>query len=79
MNDSLGRTSGAALNTVGAENPVTLRDLGIFTDHAAEPVPAQDPDASARIGRMRASGGRPLSQRPVRTVGVVVVGVLAQD
>jgi hypothetical protein len=33
---------------VDAENPVTLGDLGIFMDQAAEPVPAQNPDVSAR-------------------------------
>jgi hypothetical protein len=35
---------------VGAENPVILCDLGIFTDQAAGPVPA------ARVGRCRARG-----------------------
>ena len=33
---------------VGAENCVTSCDLGIFADQAAEPVPAQYPDAGAR-------------------------------
>ena len=50
---------------VGAGNPVTLRDLGVFVDQAAEPVPSQDPDIRARDGRMLASGGRAVVKGPV--------------
>ena len=35
------------MTPVGAENAVTLRDLGIFVDQATEPVSAQDPDILA--------------------------------
>jgi hypothetical protein len=35
---------------VGAEYPVTLCDLGIFMDEAAEPVPSQDPDTWVHKG-----------------------------
>src|SRR5713226_803741 len=48
-------------------------------NQASEPVPAQNPDGSARNGWMRTPGRRTLSQRPVRPVGVVVIGVLAED
>ena len=61
---------------VGAGNPVTLCDLGIFTDEAAEPVPTQNPDARAQIRRKRTPAGRALFQRPMRLVGVVVIRVL---
>ena len=63
---------------VGADNAVTSRDLGIFTNQAAEPVPAQNPNICSRSGRIRAPGWRGLLPRPVRAVGVVVVGVLAE-
>jgi hypothetical protein len=43
---------------VGAENAVTLCDLRIFVDQAAEPVPAQNAHAGYFGRRMRASGGR---------------------
>lgn len=39
---------------VGAEYGVTLCDLRIFMDHAAEPVAAENPDACFRSGLMRA-------------------------
>jgi hypothetical protein len=35
---------------VGAGNPVTICDLGIFADQAAEPVPAANPDVCPQIG-----------------------------
>jgi hypothetical protein len=54
---------------VGAENCVTLCDLGVFTDEGADPVPAQN----ARTGHsgrwMRAPAVRVLPQRPVQTAG----------
>ena len=62
-----------------AEYLVALCDLGIFADQAAEPVPPQDPDIGVHSGRMLTPGGRPLAERPVRAMNVVVVGVLAQD
>jgi len=67
------------LYRVGAEYCVTSCDLGIFVDQAAEPVPPQNPDTCACCGRVLASGGRVLVQRPVRPVAVVVIGVLAED
>jgi hypothetical protein len=50
----------------GAENPVTLCDLGILADQAAEPLPAQNPDVRGPSGRMRTPGRRALVQCPVR-------------
>jgi hypothetical protein len=63
---------------VAAENPVTLCDLGIFAGRAVEPVSLQHPDIRAYCGRMRASSGRVLLQRPVRPMGVVI-DIFAQD
>jgi hypothetical protein len=64
---------------VGAGNPDTSRDLGVFVDQAAEPVPSQDPDIRAQGGgRILASGGRALAERPVRAMDDIVSGVLAQ-
>ena len=64
---------------MGAGNPVTLCDLGIFVDQAAEPISPQNPDISAWGWCVRRSGGRILVECPVRPAGVVMVGVLAQD
>jgi hypothetical protein len=64
---------------VGAENAVTLCDLRIFVDHAAEPVPAQNAHIGHFDRRIRAPVGRLLLQRPVRTVRIVMIGVLAKD
>jgi Helix-turn-helix of DDE superfamily endonuclease len=64
---------------VGAGNPVTSRDLGVFVDQTAEPVPSQDPDIRAQGGRMLAPGRRALVERPVRAMDVTVIDVLAQD
>jgi hypothetical protein len=64
---------------VGAEYCVTSCDLGVFVDKAAEPVSPQNPDTCACGGRTLASGGRVLVQRPVRPMGVVMVGVLGED
>ena len=47
---------------VGAGNSVTLCDLGVFVDQAAEPVPAQNAHTGHFGRRMRASGGRLLLQ-----------------
>jgi hypothetical protein len=48
-------------------------------DQAAEPVPPQDPDIRAHSGRTLTLGGRPLAERPVRAMNVIVLGVLTQD
>jgi hypothetical protein len=70
---------GADAAPVGAEYPVTSRDLGIFVDQAAEPVPTQDPGIQARSGRTLTPSGRSLAQCPVRAMNVTVPGVLSQD
>ena len=64
---------------MSAEYCVTSCDLGVFVDQAAEPVPPQNPDACACGGSTLASGGWVLVQRPVRPMGVVMVGILAED
>ena len=64
---------------VGAENSVTLCDLGIFVDQTPEPVPPQDPNIGAQSGRMLASGGRAPAERPVQAMNVVMIDVFAQD
>ena len=56
---------------VGAGNCVTLYDLGVFVDRAAEPVAPQDPDARARSGCCACPGGRFLLQCAVWPVLVV--------
>ena len=58
---------------VGAGNTVTSRDLGVFVDQTAEPVPAEDPDIRARGGRVLAPNRRTLVKRPVRAMGVVMI------
>jgi hypothetical protein len=45
---------------VGAGNPVTLCDLGIFVDQAAKPVPAQNSGVCAQGRYIRTSSGRAL-------------------
>src|SRR5260370_18501281 len=69
----------AMAQLVGAEYPVTLCDLVIFVDQAAEPVPPQDPDIRVRSGRMITPGGRALAERPVRAMNVIVLDVLTQN
>src|SRR5204862_3635437 len=64
---------------VGAGNHVTLCDLRVFVDQAAEPVTAQNAHTGHFRRLMRTPGGWVLPQRPVRPVRVVVVGVLAED
>jgi hypothetical protein len=49
---------------VGAENRVTICDLGILADQAPEPVSAENPDVCARSRWMRTTGRRSLLQRP---------------
>jgi hypothetical protein len=63
---------------VGAENPVTLCDLGILADQAADSVTPHYPYIGAWSRWMRASGRRALLQRPMGPMSVVV-GVLAQN
>jgi hypothetical protein len=63
---------------VGAENPVTLCDLGIFPDQAAEPIPPENANVGFQGMWMRPPGGRVLLQCPVGPVRVVI-DVLAQD
>jgi hypothetical protein len=57
----------------GAENAVTLCDLGILVDQAAEPVPPQDPAIRVHSGRTLTPGGRALAERPVRAMNVVMI------
>jgi len=64
---------------VGAEYPVTVCELGIFADQAAEPVSPQNPNVGARSGWNRTPGRRGLLERPVRAMQVVMVGVFAED
>jgi hypothetical protein len=63
------------VDLVGAENPVTSRDLQILVYEAAEPISTQRSDR--RAGAWGSGvGGRALMQRSVRTVGVVVLDEL---
>jgi hypothetical protein len=63
---------------VGAENPVTLCDLHVFVDEAAESVSSEQPDR--RLGACSgATRRRALIQLPMRAVGVDVMEILAQD
>ena len=68
----------AGSGPVGAENAVTLRDLGIFVGQAAGPVPTHDPDILAHSEWTLTPGGRSLAQRPVRAMNVIVLDVLTQ-
>ena len=65
------------MQRVGAENPVTSCGLHVLVDEAAEPVLAQRSDARAGAWGSVA-GGRPLMQRSVRTVRVVVLDIFVQ-
>jgi hypothetical protein len=67
------------MDLVGAENCVTSCDLGIFVDQAAESVPPEHADTCTFRQGIGSPGRRILLQRPVRPVGVVVIGVLAED
>jgi hypothetical protein len=62
---------------VGAENSVTLCDLQVFVYEATEPVSSQRPDGRSGVP-IGAASGRLLMERSVRTVGVVMLDVLAQ-
>jgi hypothetical protein len=64
---------------VGAESAVTLCDLGILADQAAEPIAAENPDIGTCSTRMRTSDRRALLQRAVGPMDVVVIGILAED
>ena len=62
---------------MGAENRVTLCDLQVLVDEAAEPVPSEHADA--RSGKRRdVACGWALVQRSVRSVVVEVLHILAQ-
>ena len=74
-----GTRGGCRRAGVGAENAVTLRDLGIFVDQPGEPVSTQDPDILAHSEWTLTPGGRSLAQRPVRAMNVIVLDVLTQD
>jgi hypothetical protein len=69
----------SASRRVSAENPVTLRDLGILADQAAKVVPAENLEVCAWSRWLPTSGRRALLQRPVRAMLVVVIDVLAED
>ena len=79
VNPVLDAVGDFAAEHVGAEYPVTSRDLGIFVDQAAESVAPQDPGGRAHSGRMLTLIWRSLAQRPVRPVRIEVLDVLAQD
>jgi hypothetical protein len=68
-----------SLLAVGAENLVTLCELGVFVDQAAEPVASQHADSRLCCGGIGSPGGRILVQCPVWPVSVVVIDVLAED
>jgi hypothetical protein len=57
---------GGRRDHVGAEYCVTLCDLGIFADQAAEPIPAQNAHTGLFHRRMGLPAGGVLLQRPVR-------------
>src|ERR1019366_1460481 len=56
---------------VGADNAVTLRDLRVLVDQAAEPVASSDADVVAWGREMGPAVGRLLAEGPVRPAGVV--------
>ena len=68
---------GRAPGPVGAESSVTLCDLQVFVYEATEPVSSQRPDGRSGVP-IGAASGRLLMERSVRTVGVVMLDVLAQ-
>ena len=57
VEEHLAHGVGRVVDLVGAGNVVTLRDLGIFVDEAAEPVTAQDAHAGHAAGQLSASCG----------------------
>jgi hypothetical protein len=63
---------------VDAGKGVTVCDLGVFADEAAETVSPQNTHAAHLYGWMDAPGGRTLLQRSVRPMSVVMVGVLRE-
>ena len=66
-------------NAVGADNAVTLCDLRILVDQAAEPVASADADVVVGRGDAGPAVGWSLAECPVRPVGVVVIDVFAED
>jgi hypothetical protein len=71
------RSAGSA--PVGADNAVTSRDLRILVDQATEPVTSSDADVVVRGRGGDLAVGWSLAEGPVRAVGVVVIGVFAED
>ena len=63
---------------MGAENRVTSCGLQVFVDEAAEPVSSLHADGRSRTWQGSAYG-RPLVQGSVRSVGVEVLDILAQN
>ena len=63
---------------MGAENWVTSRDLQVLVDEPAEPVPSEHADVRSGM-RRGAARGRALVQGSVRSVGVEVLDILAQN
>ena len=69
-------TSGGGRHPVGAGNYVTLCDLDIFVDQAAQPVAAQNAQNAHFGSWMGAPGGRFLLQRPSSNARQVCPGRL---
>ena len=63
---------------MGAENRVTSCSLQVFVDEAAEPVSSLHADGRSRTWQGSAYGW-PLVQGSVRSVGVEVPDILAQN
>ena len=64
---------------MGAGNSVTVRDLHVFANEPAEPIPAQNAHTGHLSRRMRTPGGRVLPQRSVRAMLVIVIEILAEN
>jgi hypothetical protein len=68
-----------AVHPVSAGNCVTLCDLRVVVDQAAEPVPAPNAHAGQSGRPMRTPGGRVLLQSPVWGMRLVAVDVLVEN
>ena len=62
---------------MGAENPVTSRDLHILVYEASESISSERPGSGTGAWGS-GTRGRPLMQRSVRTMSVVMLGELLQ-
>jgi hypothetical protein len=69
----------AAMVVVGAENAVTLCDLRILVEKAAEPVASENAEVVVGSRGVSPAVGCSLAEGPVRPVGVVVIDVFAED